>query len=88
MDKLTRPLSIDFENIRRSAEEVALKLGARGAINIQAKLKGSEPKIFEINPRFSATCPMRSVAGINEPDIVFRNTILGEDIEESTDIRG
>ena len=56
-----------FENIRRSAEEVALKLGARGAINIQAKLKGSEPKIFEINPRFSATCPMRSVAGINEP---------------------
>ena len=69
-----------FENIRRSAEEVALKLGARGAINIQAKLKGSEPKIFEINPRFSATCPMRSAAGINEPDIVFRNTILGEDI--------
>jgi carbamoyl-phosphate synthase large subunit len=71
----------NFEDIRRSAEEVALKLGARGAINIQAKLKGSEPKIFEINPRFSATCPMRSAAGINEPDIVFRNTVLGEDIK-------
>ena len=72
----------DFESIRRSAEEVALKLGARGAINIQAKLEGNEPKIFEINPRFSATCPMRSVAGINEPDIVFRNAILNEDIEK------
>jgi carbamoyl-phosphate synthase large subunit len=71
----------DFEDIRRSAEKVALKLGARGAINIQAKLKGSEPKIFEINPRFSATCPMRSAAGINEPDVIFRNVTLGEDIK-------
>ena len=70
-----------FESIRRSAEEVALKLGTRGAINIQAKLQRNEPKVFEINPRFSATCPMRSAAGINEPDIVFRNLVLGEDIK-------
>jgi carbamoyl-phosphate synthase large subunit len=72
----------DFESIRRSAEEVALKFGARGAINIQAKLEGNELKIFEINPRFSATCPMRSAAGINEPDIVFRNAVLNEGIEK------
>jgi carbamoyl-phosphate synthase large subunit len=71
----------NFESIRRSAEEVALKLRASGAINIQAKLQGNKPKIFEINPRFSATCPMRSAAGINEPDIVFRNAVLGEDIK-------
>ena len=70
-----------FESIRRSSEEVALRLGARGAINVQAKLQGNEPKIFEINPRFSATCPMRSAAGINEPDIVFRNVVLGENIK-------
>jgi carbamoyl-phosphate synthase large subunit len=74
----------NFENIRKSAEEAALKLGSRGAINIQARLKANEPKIFEINPRFSATCPMRSAAGINEPDIVFRNTILNEDIKIDT----
>lgn len=72
----------DFEGIRRSSEEAALKFGARGAINIQAKLEGNEPKIFEINPRFSATCPMRSAAGINEPDIVFRNAVLNEGIEK------
>jgi len=71
----------DFENIRRSAEEVALKIGARGPINIQAKLGNDIPKIFEINPRFSATCPMRSAAGINEPDIMFRNLVLNEDIK-------
>ena len=71
----------DFGDIRKSAEETALKFGCRGSINIQAKLIENKAKIFEINPRFSATCPMRTVAGINEPDIVFRNFVLGEEIK-------
>ncbi|HJT47083.1 MAG TPA: ATP-grasp domain-containing protein [Nitrososphaeraceae archaeon] len=71
-----------FESVRRSAEEVALRLGAVGAVNIQGMFtKKDQLKVFEINPRFSATCPMRSVAGVNEPDIIFRNTLLHEDIE-------
>lgn len=71
----------DFQDIRKSAEETALKLGAVGPINIQTRLNKREPKIFEINPRFSGTCSMRAVAGINEPDIIFRNAVLGEDIK-------
>lgn len=71
----------DFQDIRKSAEETASKLGAVGPINIQARLIKDEPKIFEINPRFSATCPLRAMAGINEPDIVFRNQVLDEDIK-------
>jgi carbamoyl-phosphate synthase large subunit len=43
-------------------------------------VSGGEPKIFEVNPRFSASCPIRAVAGINEPDILFRNWVLGEKI--------
>jgi carbamoyl-phosphate synthase large subunit len=39
---------------------------------------GDEVKVFEINPRFSATCPMRAVAGINEPDIILRNLFMNE----------
>lgn len=39
-------------------------------------------KTFEINPRFSATCPLRAYAGINEPDIVFRNAVFEEKIEK------
>jgi carbamoyl-phosphate synthase large subunit len=70
----------DYGEVRRSSEEAAIKLGGIGSINIQAKLAGNKPKIFEINPRFSATCPMRSAAGINEPDIVFRNFVLGQEI--------
>jgi carbamoyl-phosphate synthase large subunit len=71
----------DYRTVRRSAEEVALKLGAAGPVNVQAKMEGDSPVVFEINPRFSATCPMRAAAGVNEPDIVFRNTVLGEEVK-------
>jgi carbamoyl-phosphate synthase large subunit len=73
----------DYQDVRKSAEEVCLRLGTCGAINVQTKVEheGEEPQIIEINPRFSATCPMRSVAGVNEPDIVFRNSVLGEEIK-------
>ena len=73
----------DHDKVRRSAEETSLKIGAMSAINIQAKVLDDKPKILEINPRFSASCPIRAVAGINEPDIVFRNLVLGEEIKIS-----
>ncbi|MDE1853678.1 MAG: ATP-grasp domain-containing protein [Thaumarchaeota archaeon] len=68
----------DFAEVRVSAENVALKLGARGPLNIQSRLVDGEPKIFEINPRLSASSPMRAVAGVNEPDMLYRNAVLGE----------
>lgn len=71
----------DFPDVRKSAEEVALKLGAIGPINVQSRLVDGKSRIFEINPRFSASCPMRAAAGINEPDIIFRNMFLGENIK-------
>ncbi|HEV2192365.1 MAG TPA: ATP-grasp domain-containing protein [Nitrosopumilaceae archaeon] len=74
----------NFDDIRKSAEQIAMKFGCRGSINIQAKLIENEPKVFEINPRFSATCPIRAVSGINEPDIVFRNFVLDEEIKIPT----
>jgi carbamoyl-phosphate synthase large subunit len=70
----------NFALIRESAEKFAINLGANGAINIQAKLQSDKPFIFEVNPRFSASCPIRAVAGVNEPDIVFRNTIREKEI--------
>lgn len=69
-----------FDEVTKSAEKIALKLGSIGPINIQSKLDKGVPKVFEINPRFSATVPMRAVAGINEPDIAFRNQVLSKDI--------
>jgi carbamoyl-phosphate synthase large subunit len=55
-----------------------------GPINIQARLSAGLPKTFEINPRFSASCPIRAVAGVNEPDILVRNWLYGESIKIET----
>ena len=71
----------DYKGVRKASEDTALKLGSRGPINVQGRLSGDQLKIFEINPRFSASCPMRAVAGVNEPDIVFRNSVLQEEIK-------
>jgi carbamoyl-phosphate synthase large subunit len=71
----------DFPAVRKAAEETALKMGMRGPVNVQARMSGGVPKAFEINPRFSASCPMRAVAGVNEPDIVFRNWVLKEPVQ-------
>jgi len=71
----------DFKAIREHAENIALKLGATGPINVQCCVDTEIPKTFEINPRFSATMPIRAVAGVNEVDIVFRNFVLGEEIK-------
>jgi carbamoyl-phosphate synthase large subunit len=70
----------DFPQVRKAAEEVALRLGGPGPVNVQARMAKGEPKLFEINPRLSASCPLRAAAGVNEPDILYRNFVMGEEI--------
>ena len=70
----------NFPEIKKESESVAEKIGGIGALNIQLRIDEDDDKakIIEINPRFSASCPMRTIAGINEPDIVAKNTLFGE----------
>lgn len=72
-----------YPKVESICRKVIGKLGAVGPINIQSRidLDDNQVKILEINPRFSASCPMRTVAGINEPDIMIRNTIFDEKIK-------
>ncbi|HVC27468.1 MAG TPA: ATP-grasp domain-containing protein [Nitrososphaerales archaeon] len=70
----------DFPEVRKAAENVALRLGGSGPVNVQARMAKGEPKLFEINPRLSASCPLRAAAGVNEPDILYRNFVLGEEV--------
>jgi carbamoyl-phosphate synthase large subunit len=72
----------DFADVRKAAEKVAIRLGGSGPINVQARMAKGQPKAFEINPRFSASCPLRAVAGVNEPDILYRNFVLGEAVRK------
>jgi carbamoyl-phosphate synthase large subunit len=71
----------DFPEVRRAAEQVAKALDAIGPLNVQCRMSGGSPKTLEVNPRFSASCPIRAYAGVNEPDIVFRNQVLGENVK-------
>lgn len=70
----------EFPEVRRCCEQIALKLGAKGPINIQCRKAGGKVYPFEINPRFSGTTSIRALVGFNEPDILIRKHILGEDI--------
>lgn len=70
----------DVHSVRQTSEKAALALGAKGPVNAQSRLVDGKSKVFEINPRFSASCPVRAVAGVNEPDIVFRDQVLHEKI--------
>jgi carbamoyl-phosphate synthase large subunit len=71
----------DFSDVKILSERIAIKLGVMGAVNIQSKISKGVHKVFEINSRLSATCAMRAAAGINEPDLLFRNFTLGESIK-------
>jgi len=72
-----------FPNVTKICNKIAKKLGSFGPINIQTRVDvdDNKVKIIEINPRFSATCPMRTVAGVNEPDIIVRNVLFNENIK-------
>lgn len=71
-----------FPQVTRICNKTAYSLGTFGPINIQTRLDtdDNKVKIIEINPRFSASCPMRTVSGINEPDIIVRNVLYNEKI--------
>lgn len=70
-----------FPEVTETCERVASSLGVTGAVNIQCRLVDGEVYVFEINPRFSGTTSIRALMGYNEPDVLVRRDVLGEEIE-------
>lgn len=70
-----------FPEVTGPCEEIARKLGAQGAINIQCRYVDGKVKVFEINPRFSGTTSIRAMMGYNEPISLLRKHIMLEEIE-------
>lgn len=66
--------------IQTFCEQLALRLGSRGPLNIQLRLDPAtkEPLVFEVHPRFSGTTPIRADVGFNEVDLLLRNALFGE----------
>lgn len=69
-----------FPEVTGPCERIAAALGATGAINIQCRLVDGVVHVFEINPRFSGTTSLRAMVGYNEPDVLIRRHLLGEEI--------
>ena len=69
-----------YPEVTGPCEEIAGGIGSRGALNIQCRLFEGRVYVFEINPRFSGTTSLRALAGYNEPDILIRKHLLGEDV--------
>jgi carbamoyl-phosphate synthase large subunit len=64
--------------VQSHCEELALRIGARGPMNIQCRVSGDKMYVFEVHPRFSGTSSFRAAAGFNEPDVLIRNFRFGE----------
>ena len=76
-----------FPKVTEQCKNIALKLGARGPINIQCRLVDDTVYVFEINPRISGTTSLRAMVGYNEPDMLVRSLIMHETIVQDFDFK-
>ncbi|MFK2826125.1 ATP-grasp domain-containing protein [Bacillus sp. B190/17] len=77
-----RATSGDFKDITEYCKQVAVALKPYGPCNFQLRFWQEKAYIFEINPRFSSTTGMRTLLGVNEPEILLRSELLQEEIPE------
>ena len=71
----------DAPEVRRQAERIAEALGSRGPLNVQARLRGGVLVPFEVNPRFSASTHLRTLAGFNEVHAFLQALLRGRSPE-------
>jgi carbamoyl-phosphate synthase large subunit len=69
-----------FHEVTGQCREIADRLGSRGPLNLQCRFVDGRVRVFEINPRFSGTTSLRAMIGLNEPDLLMRRHLLGENI--------
>ena len=79
------------DSIEKEVRLVVETIKPFGACNVQLKLKGGKPYIFEINARCSGTTSARTLSGFNEPKIIADYLLKGEEptfkIKEQTILR-
>jgi carbamoyl-phosphate synthase large subunit len=58
---------VDMPQVSAAAVRIAEALGSTGPMNVQGRWDSKDFVVFEVNPRYSGTTPMRALAGVNEP---------------------
>lgn len=70
-----------YPEVTKLSRKIAEKLGATAAINVQCRIHQGEMYVFEINPRISGTSSLRALVGYNEPEMLIRERVLGEELK-------
>ena len=69
----------------RQIHKLLVKIGKtfkpRGMLNVQLRVTERGPVPFELNCRCSGTTAIRAHFGYNEPEMLIRNYVLGEDLK-------
>lgn len=65
----------DYPDIDNFINKVTKALRPFGPTNFQLRLTDEGPVIFEINPRFSGTTPIRALFGVNEVETTIEATL-------------
>jgi carbamoyl-phosphate synthase large subunit len=77
----------EYPEVCATAKLIAKRLGSTGPLNIQGRISADGIFMpFEINPRFSASTFLRTLAGFNEVDYFTRST-LGLEFRTTLNIR-
>ncbi len=84
-----RVMPVEHPRIEQYVKDVAAKLGVVGSCNFQLRLDGpdGEPKLFEINARFSGTTPLCAELGMNPVESYLkRHRAIPYDGKARTDV--
>ncbi|PIS12077.1 MAG: hypothetical protein COT73_00310 [Bdellovibrio sp. CG10_big_fil_rev_8_21_14_0_10_47_8] len=71
-----------FQELNSLLLEIGEKLPFMGSLNVQLMIGPKGPIPFEFNARFSGTTAVRAHYGFNEPDMVVRNYLFNEVLEQ------
>lgn len=78
-----RAFTVDDAGLSTRVRQWTEALQPYGPANFQFRIdKSGEPKVFEINARFSGTTPLRAHAGFNEVEMCIRKILWNEPITQ------
>ena len=76
-----RAYAADFPALNEKVRAMGAALQPHGPANFQFRTDArGEPRVFEINARFSGTTPLRALVGFNEVEMCVRKLLLGTPI--------
>ena len=79
---IDRGRTVNDRRLITLAEAACAAVPFAGPINIQCRMRGEQPVIFEINPRFSGGIPLTIQAGADFPAMLLR-LAMGRKVEPS-----